>query len=519
MTKQFRYDDVPPVETKAGKIHGYYFDGVYIFKGVPYAQAGRFQMPQEVDSWDGVRDTCSYGYVSPMLMQDNPNEELIVPHRYWPMDENCLNLNVWTKELNANAKKPVLVWFHGGAFSMGSSIEQEAYDGANMCKEGDVVVVSVNHRLNILGFLDLSPFGDKYAHSANAGLADLVASLQWVKDNIAKMGGDPDNVTIFGQSGGGMKVTCLMQIPAADGLFHKAFVMSGAVSDDVTMLYPKGKDGKQIVKALMDELQFTDVEQLETVSYHDLTVAYNKVSMEIAKQGGYFGAGPLANDYYVGNPVAVGFTEHAKTIPLMVGTAFSEFNYIATSPYANGKLPFEQEKALLEKIYGEHTDRVIELFKEAYPDKRLLDLLAIDRFFRLPSKSLARLMGSTGKAPAYLYNFTLSFDYKNEMCAWHCADIPFVFNNADKIEVCNIEGVSEKLEAKMFGALMQFAKTGNPNHEGIPNWPPVTDQAEPTMLFDRKCYVADHYDDELYALIEEVVPMPDLYELAMDKQH
>ncbi|MDZ4957130.1 carboxylesterase family protein, partial [Clostridium perfringens] len=149
-----------------------------------------------------------------------------VPHRYWLQDENCQNLNIWTKALDENAKKPVLVWLHGGGFTAGSSIEQVAYDGFNMCNYGDAVVVSVNHRLNILGYLDLSPFGEKYKNSANAGHADLVAALKWVHENIVRFGGDPENVTLFGQSGGGMKITGLMQIQDADGLFNKGIVMS-----------------------------------------------------------------------------------------------------------------------------------------------------------------------------------------------------------------------------------------------------------------------------------------------------
>ena len=226
MLKTFQYDEVPVLETTSGKLKGYFYNGSYVFKGVPYAYADRFQMPVP-SQWEGVRDASSYGFVCPLMMQDTPSAELMVPHRYWPMDEHCQNLNIWTKELDKDAKKPVVVWLHGGGYFAGSSIEQVAYDGRNMCVKGDVVVVSINHRLNILGYLDLSPFGEKYYNSGNAGHADMVAALQWVHDNIALFGGDPENVTIFGQSGGGMKVADLMQIPAADGLFHKGLIMSG----------------------------------------------------------------------------------------------------------------------------------------------------------------------------------------------------------------------------------------------------------------------------------------------------
>ena len=193
--KVFQYDEVPVVETTSGKLKGYFYDGEYIFKGVPYAYAERFQMPRP-SHWEGVREATSYGFVCPLMAQETPTGELMVPHRYWPMDEHCQNLNIWTKELDTNAKKPVVVWLHGGGYFAGSSIEQVAYDGHAMCEKGDVVVVTLNHRLNILGYLDLSPFGEKYKNSGNAGHADIVAALQWIHDNIAEFGGDPGNVTI-----------------------------------------------------------------------------------------------------------------------------------------------------------------------------------------------------------------------------------------------------------------------------------------------------------------------------------
>ena len=222
----------PVVQTKAGKLRGFRIDGVYAFHGVKYADAKRFQQPEPVQPWEGIKNALAYGYVCPMLKQDEPNNELMVPHRYWPLDENCQYLNIWTKSLDPSAKKPVLVWLHGGGFAAGSSIEHIAYEGENMSRYGDVVVVSLNHRLNILGYLDLSPFGEKYANSGNAGSADMVAALQWIHDNIAGFGGDPDNVTLFGQSGGGMKVWTLMQTPAADGLFHKGIVQSGCIDGE-----------------------------------------------------------------------------------------------------------------------------------------------------------------------------------------------------------------------------------------------------------------------------------------------
>lgn len=519
MAKKFLFDEVPVVQTKAGLLKGYFYDGVYIFKGVPYAQAKRFQMPEDVAPWEGVKNATSYGYVSPLMQQDNPTAELMVPHRYWPMDENCQNLNIWTNALDEKVKKPVLVWFHGGGFTAGSSIEQVAYDGANMCTYGDVVVVSVNHRLNILGYLDLSPFGDKYYNSANAGHADLVASLKWIQENIASFGGDPENVTIFGQSGGGMKVTGLMQIPAADGLFHKGIVMSGI--DDGKLMPQACGDGRMIVTAMLEELGLTEneVEKLETLPYSELVKAYGKVSMTVMQKGGYVGCAPLKNDYYYGEPLIHGFTEHAKTIPLMIGSVFGEFAF-APATYNKQELSAEREKEMLVKRFGEHTQELIDLFVKAYPEKKAIDLLSLDRIFRTPSKELAKLLAEGGKASAYLYQFTLEFPIFYGKPAWHCSDIAFFFRNTDLVEVANMEGVSEKLEEQIFQAAINFAKAGDPNHPDLPKWPAVTPDEEATMIYDRECKVLYNYDDKLIQALNEVCGPINLAELfAQDIQH
>lgn len=501
---EFYFDDVPVLETTSGKLKGYFYDGEFIFKGVPYAHADRFQMPKE-SKWEGVKEATSYGFVCPLMAKDTPSAELMVPHRYWPQDEHCQNLNIWTKTLDGEKKLPVVVWLHGGGYFAGSSIEQVAYDGFHMCMQGDVVVVSINHRLNILGYLDLSPFGEKYENSGNAGHADMVAALKWVHNNISLFGGDPENVTIFGQSGGGMKVADLMQIADADGLFHRGLIMSG-VGNAAFMPSCTG-DGRMIVTAILKELGLSEdeVEKLETIPYYELANAYQKVSPAIAKQGGYVGNGPLVNDYYKGNPLEYGFREQAFEIPIMVGSVFGEFAFMPTE-YDKNKLTKEQVKKIVSAVYGEHTEEMIELFQETYPGKNATDLLLVDRVMRQPSKQLVRLHAQGKKAGAYLYDFTLEFPIYHNKIAWHCSDIPFFFHNIDLVEVCQIPEVGEQLESRIFEAFMAFAKTGKPQSDKLPVWEAVTPEKEPTMIFDRECELRYNFDDKLYEKIDSILP-------------
>lgn len=516
MIKTFCLDDVPVLETTGGKLKGYFYNGEYIFKGIPYAEAERFQMPREA-KWDGIKDASSYGFVCPLMTKDTPSAELLVPHRYWPQDEHCQNLNIWTKALNSERKRPVVVWLHGGGYFAGSSIEQVAYDGFNMCMNGDVVVVSINHRLNLLGYLDLSPFGEKYRNSGNAGHADMVAALKWIHDNIALFGGDPENVTIFGQSGGGMKVADLMQISDADGLFHRVLIMSG-VSDASLMPSCTG-DGRAVVAAILNELNIpeTEVEELETVPYYELVNAYNKVSPAIAMRGGYIGGVPLVNDYFKGNPLCYGFREHALEIPLMVGSVIGEFAFMPVQ-YNKNELTEEQMKEIIGGVYGKHTVEMIKIFEEAYPKKNPADLLFVDRVMRQPSKRLAKLHAQGRKSGTYLYEFTLEFPIQYNKIAWHCSDIPFFFHNTELVEVCQIPGVSKKLEEQIFEAFMSFAKTGKPECDKLPVWEAVTPDTEPTMIFDRECELRYNFDDKLYEKIDSILPPFNLMEMMMKRE-
>ncbi len=492
----FRRDrETARVATAQGTVQGYMQDGLLIFKGIPYAKAARFHAPETVEPWDGVLDACSYGYVCPMMTNDPPRGELYVPHRYWPMDEDCLNLNIWTPGTDGG-KRPVLVWLHGGGFSMGSSIEQAAYDGAAMSRLGDAVVVSINHRLNILGYFDLSDFGEEYANSGNAGGDDIIASLKWIRENIAAFGGDPGNVTVFGQSGGGAKVTTLLQSPAADGLYAKGIVMSGVIGP---VLADAEGSGKDIAEAVMKEMGLKSAGELEKADYAAFARAYLKVSPALKQAGKYTGCCPHPNGFYLGDPLRAGFREETKHIPLMVGSVFGEFSSFAPIPWNREMNETEQEE-LVRSTWGKDiADKLIPLFRKAYPERKTADLLRADCIFRGPEipyiAERSRLNGCTW---SYLFNMDQPIDGGNT--PWHCCDIPYVFHNIDLVEYPwgpGAEKLAEKIQEEAFRSVMAFARTGNPDNGAIPHWPACSEGRESVLVLDGNTRVLVNYDHEL----------------------
>ena len=502
MAKLFVCDsEKTAVQTKHGKLKGFMEDGVYKFYGIKYANAKRWQMPEDVEDWEGVKDALGYGYVSPMLNQDVPGSgELKVPHRYWPMDENCQFLNVWTASIEKGVKKPVMVWYHGGGFAAGSSIEQVCYDGTNLALKDDVVVVTVNHRLNILGYLDVSAYGEEYWNSANVGNADLVASLKWVNENIAAFGGDPENVTIFGQSGGGMKVCSLMQTPAADGLFQHGIMMSGYIDSPDDM--PE-EGGKPLVEALLKETGAADIKALAELPYACLAEAYKKVSPALREAGKYVGGNPVKNCWYMGNPLRSGWTENAKKVDLLIGSVLDEMKGFMLPRPDRNTMSKEEAKAMVAAEYGDKADLAIELFEKAYPGKNLCDLMAIDTLFRPDKIKLIESRAKECSAPTFSYVFAFDFPYETGNGAWHCSDIPFAFHNAELVPVCNVPGVSDLLEHRYSAAYTNFAKYGNPSDPSLPAWPACEPGKEYCMVFDVDCAVRENHDHELVLLAKE----------------
>ena len=502
--------EVAIVQTDAGKVRGYIHKGIFTYKGIPYAKAERFMAPAKPAAWKDVRSSMTYGPVCPMDPTTTVNDEFEFPfhHNWGYTNENCQTLNVWTPGINDNKKRPVMVWFHGGGFTAGSYVELPSYDGENISHKGDVVLVSVNHRLNVLGFLDLSAYGDKYKSSSNAGLLDLVAALQWIKQNIAQFGGDPDNVTIFGQSGGGGKVTSLMNAPSAKGLFHKAIVESGSYLSGFT----EQSISKRVAAALLEELQLqpSQVDSLQTISYERLNAAGKKALSKVAaamKAEGKtvptfgLGWGPILDGSFLPyQPTDPSAIEIAKNVPMLVGSTKNEF-----TPFIPGSrdITMENAKANLQKKYGDKTDAYIAAVKKAYPETtKPSDYIDIDVFFRPGTISHANLKAVPGAAPVYMYLFSWQSPVMDGMYkAMHCMELPFVFDNIDKCEEMTGGGKEAyALADKMSSAWIDFARTGNPNAKKLPTWPAYTQQNGATMIFDNKCEVKNNPDKDLLSI-------------------
>ena len=283
-SKAISNPDYPVVNTKYGKLRGTWRDDCFVFKGIEYAKSKRFHLPTEPDKWEGIKDAVAYGPVPDEISTRIPGDSFTEPHFWYPQSEFCQNLNIWTPSIEKNEKLPVMVWIHGGGQEHGSAIEITAYDGEELATWGKVVVVSVNHRLNALGYLDLYEYGKEYEESGYVGMMDLVASLKWVKENISEFGGDPDNVMLFGQSGGGFKIIELMQMPAADGLYHKVSIHSGTGRDS-TFTHENNKEvARDIVKFL--NIKKENISEIETIPYYKLAKAINYAYDNFMKRHG-----------------------------------------------------------------------------------------------------------------------------------------------------------------------------------------------------------------------------------------
>lgn len=498
------------VETQYGKVAGYVENGIYNYKGIPYATAARFEEPHAPQAWDGVRSSRYYGPTCPQEFRSTWLMDNVAFSSQWDdgyPGEDCLRVNVWTPGINDGKKRPVMVWIHGGGFSTGSGQEQPAYDGASLAQKGDVVIVSLNHRLNVLGFLNLSSFGDAYKNSANLGMLDIVEALKWVQANIANFGGDPDNVTIFGQSGGGRKVSSLLCMPMAQGLFHKAIVHSGSGA-----VYMPDKYSKEIGTLTVEYLGLTaeTVDEIKNVPYAALLEAGTKACAEVKKEADAAGESAEVSIWgWMPTKDGVILPEDAfhngsqrisSDVPMIVGTCLTEFAGLlpVVMPNYFGKSE-EEYVEMLKKSYGDNTDAYISAFKAAYPDYDASMMPIIDFKYRPQALYQVEEKAKDGAAPVWNFVFAyLSTALDGTLTAIHCMDLPYVFNNVTRCGF-STDATPEAIHLGdvMSSAWLNFAKTGDPNGLGVPQWQPYTMEEKATMVFDKESKVKIDYDAEL----------------------
>lgn len=487
------------VETENGKLRGTRENGAVNFKGVPYAAdtggANRFMAPRPVASWTGVRDAMRYGDRCPQVRVyrtgafgwNTPTE---------PFSENCCVLNIYTPDTESSARRPVMFYIHGGGYITGAGASP-GLEGSNLARFGDVVVVTINHRLNVFGYtnfehLDRDQFGD----AANAGQLDIIAALRWVKTNISAFGGDPGNVTLFGQSGGGSKIMVLMAMPGAKGLFHRAIDMSGATGLNPWKASATEPFTNEILKAAgadknnLRKLQELPVDALLKARAAALAALKSDGSRPVV-EGRHLPAGPLT---------AEGLAVHAD-VPLMIGTVDTESTYYLATDMRNFSVTAEQVKARIKdqfNIDDTRADEIMEAYRKADPKRGAVDILialATDLQFRNSIIRGAEAKANAKKAPAYLYNFTWYAPADGGVYrAPHAIDIPFAFGNTDKSTSLTGTGPEPAEVARnVMSAFVAFARTGNPNNPRLPEWKPYDTTTRATMTFNVKCELVNDF--------------------------
>ena len=499
-------------KTSSGNKMAYKYDGVENYLGIKYGVAERFQLPS---AYAPERPTnmnaMVIGEVAPQRTYKstvNRFDTMNYSHDKVENEFECLNLNIWTTDSTKDKNMPVIVWLHGGGFSSGSSVEYTFYEGANLAKSGNIVFVSVNHRLNVLGYLDVSAYGGhEYKYSGNVGMADIVLALEWVRDNISAFGGDPDNVTIIGQSGGGAKVSTLMGMPAAKGLFTKAASLSGgSVTTRKT-----SEQAQQETSALVEYLGLSDLPPEEILNAL-VTIPY--IELKDACDAAKVTYGPVVDgDYYPD-----GTYKMSRDIPYMCGNVLGEFstNYgrVAISfdeeAYYAGELnsmTAEQTAAKYRQKYGDYADAIMAAFKEAYPTHNVADGLYVNIRYGEDFFNGANLAAEMVKYGGTAYNYVAAYNYPmfGSIVPIHTASgIPFWFNNIDDVLewVAGDEENAQKVADAMSGALVSLAYNGSPSTEALP-WESYTPESGACMVFDVESKIRYNHDTEFFRLITE----------------
>jgi para-nitrobenzyl esterase len=471
-------------ETKFGKIRGVDVQGIKVFKGVPYgastAGQNRFLPPANPAPWSGVRDALDYGPSAPQSNPAAPRAAGLAEN------EDCLVLNVWTPTLNDGRKRPVMFWCHGGGFVTGSG-SSPGYDGTNLCRRGDVVVVTINHRLNALGFTYLGDAGGAdFAQSGDAGMLDIVHALRWVRDNIARFGGDPNTVMAFGQSGGGRKVGTLLTMPSAKGRFHRAIIESGP-----TIKLVERDQAARVADRLLAKLDINkkQVRDLQKLPVERVMAAYFAVVKDMAGADQMTeGFSPTVDGAMVPqHPFHPAASAVSADVPVLCGSTRTEMTLSSDS--AAFSLDEEGMHRRVRNLLGEHADPVTEVYRRANPGATASDiyfLIASDYRYGAPMMKIAERRAALGKAPVYLYYFRWETPVEGgRLKSPHTMEIPFAFDNV-QISARMTGGGPDamNLADKVSDAWIAFARTGDPNTPKLPHWPPFNPTDRPTMVIN-----------------------------------
>jgi para-nitrobenzyl esterase len=496
-------DNIAVADTEYGKIRGFVLRGVHQFLGIPYGAdtsgKNRFMPPVKPAAWKDIKPCVWWGNTAPQIMDkrySNAYASFVDHWNYDDVSEDCLKLNVWTPAIDSG-KRPVVVWLHGGGFTNGNAIEQDGYHGENLSRLGNIVFCSINHRLGPFGYSHLKAAGG-HPHSGNVGNLDMVAALEWVKNNIANFGGDPNNVTIIGQSGGGAKVTSLMNMPSAKGLFHKAVALSGTSLTGVNKEYAEKLGLKVMEEAGLQPGEIEKLQQIPWRQYIDITTrAVEKFAEEAKKmnisRGGF---SPVADGVTMNDQPFFSDPNHfSADIPLIINTTFHESSPSRT----DASLEEISLAGVVEKIkprFGAEAGKIVEAYSQNFPKAKPVEIWAMILSNRKGAIAAADAKVSQKKAPVYVSWFGWQpplFD--GRMRAFHCDDICFWFYNTDLMLTHTGGGKRPRaLSTKMAKSFLNFVKTGNPNGGGLPSWKPYTKENGETMILDDACALVNNPD-------------------------
>jgi len=495
-------DNIALADTQYGKVKGYVLRGINYFLGIPYGAdtsgANRFMPPQKLKPWDDIFPAVWWGNSAPQNMERRYANVYSSWADHWNYDdvsEDCLRLNVFTPAINDGKKRTVMVWFHGGGFTNGNGIEQDGYNGENIARFGDIVFVSVNHRLGPMGFSNFAGVaGEKFAASGNVGMLDLVASLEWVRDNISNFGGDPGNVTIMGQSGGGAKVTTVTAMPSAKGLIHKAVVLSGAGVKTGDKEYSE-KLGAYILKEA--GLKPKDIGKLQEMPWQEYYALANRASAKMVAEIGPVGGGmrmgfsPCADGVYIPqHPYYPEAAPSASDVPMIICSTMNEMAPSRTDASLENITLDEVKTRVKERAgfgagFGDKAGEVVDAYARVFPDLRPIEIWTLVTANR---SGVVALADAKAKQPAPVYVAWFCWQpplFDNRMRAFHCVDICFWYYNTDLMLTHTGGGARpRKLSEKMASTLLQFMKTGNPNGGGLPEWIKYSTQNGEVMVLD-----------------------------------